>query len=684
MNGMSIHDLRLAGARVRHDHGINTCVRCNAHFLPTGSEAPGAGAHGAASPRANGLPCFAHSSPASDGVYPCCNGGVGTRGCCPTQHLPLFDTDAQGKVDGNNKLRYEQDILLLSPPSSGAKVASGASVAAPAGAAAKPVSESASSSAPGGGDASRAVDPALLVPTPLRAEEVSPSSETLASVGAPVPRTGDEIMVCGQLYHTGTPIVLWGDVKGYDHYRVERRFCPYEESSWADTQKSVPSFSTPNRYGLRKDGLTDEEVERVRGGQWDLPTLQKQMKHFVLHYDQCGLARECFRILQDHRDLSVHFMLDLDGTIYQALDLKERAWHATTSNTCGVGVEIANVGAYDPHGPNPFTKWYSRNEHGTVITIPKEFGDGGILTPDFVGQPARQDPVEGVIQGQTLVQYDYTPQQYAALTKLIATFCTIFPAIPSVYPTDSDGKLITKAMPPEALNNFRGILGHYHLQANKIDPGPAMQWDLVTGRARQIMERSKQEKAKRSKKLAASVAPGGSPSASSSALAAEPISQESAHLRQLALLRKSERRLLQLAEDAAAKRTASNSPEAKSDPFYLVPLAWHRALQSWLTCADASTARPGPIPTRELLASDGRSARAGLQLGADYLALHPLLWSELLDLYGADGAPVLRPTPDIYGGAKAKARSGAASSASPATNSPPSYATEETEGWDVL
>jgi len=38
---------------------------------------------------------------------------------------------------------------------------------------------------------------------------------------------------------------------------------------------------------------------------------------------------QCFKVLHDHRDLSVHFMLDLDGTIYQTLDLKERAWHAT-------------------------------------------------------------------------------------------------------------------------------------------------------------------------------------------------------------------------------------------------------------------------------------------------------------------------------------------------------------------
>ena len=41
----------------------------------------------------------------------------------------------------------------------------------------------------------------------------------------------------------------------------------------------------------------------------------------------------------------MHFLLDLDGTIYQTLDLKERALHVGASNTRSVGVEIANLGA---------------------------------------------------------------------------------------------------------------------------------------------------------------------------------------------------------------------------------------------------------------------------------------------------------------------------------------------------
>ena len=57
--------------------------------------------------------------------------------------------------------------------------------------------------------------------------------------GKPLKRKGDEIIVAGQLFHTGTRIVTWMDPRGYDGYRVERRFSPEEESSWEKTKDAV-------------------------------------------------------------------------------------------------------------------------------------------------------------------------------------------------------------------------------------------------------------------------------------------------------------------------------------------------------------------------------------------------------------------------------------------------------------
>jgi len=307
-------------------------------------------------------------------------------------------------------------------------------------------------------------------------------------VGERLVRQGDEIVACGQLFHTGTPVVLWTDPGGYDAYRVERRFAPFEESSWEASSQQNKSFNSPNRYGLRKDGLTAEQIERVRGGGWDLGLLQKAVDKFVVHFDVCGTSRQCFNVLHDGRGLSVHFLLDLDGTIYQTLDLKERAWHATIANSRSVGVEIANVGAYGNEEHDPFAEWYAREPGEQVrITIPQRLGDGGIRTRDFTGRPARDEPVRGTVQGRELRQYDFTPQQYEALIKLTATLCGIFPELRCDYPRDASGKLIRQKLPDEQLAAYQGLLGHYHVQTDKVDPGPAFQWDKVVEGARKLL-----------------------------------------------------------------------------------------------------------------------------------------------------------------------------------------------------
>ena len=259
-----------------------------------------------------------------------------------------------------------------------------------------------------------------------------------AEPGTPLTRCGDEIMVCGQLFHTGARVVLWTDQGGYDAYRVEKRFAPL------DPPTTSPVDISGARYGLRRDSLTPDELQRVRGGGWDLPLLQRVVDQFVIHYDAVGNSRDCFEILQDKRGLSVHFMLDTDGTIYQTLDVKERAWHATIANDRSVGIEVAHVGA-----------------------VPA--GDTSVTS----------DMVRGMIQGQELAQSPFTDAQYRALAKLTAALCVVLPRIKCDYPRDADGQLVRHKLDDETLRNYHGLLGHYHIQTNKTDPGPAFDWDRL-------------------------------------------------------------------------------------------------------------------------------------------------------------------------------------------------------------
>jgi hypothetical protein len=312
---------------------------------------------------------------------------------------------------------------------------------------------------------------------------------TFRPPGSFAPRQGDEIVAAGQFVHTGTPVVLWLDPGGYDAYRVERRFSKFEESSWEASRTAVKDLNTPNRYGLRQAaGLTTNDLQRVRGGGWDLPLLQEVVDQFVIHYDACGTSRQCFKVLHDLRNLSVHFLLDLDGTIYQTLDLKERGWHATSSNTRSVGIEIAHIGAYSPRQARPLEEWYPADSDGRRrVAIPARFGDGGIRTPGFVGRPARPALVTGVLQGRELVQYDFTPEQYRALIHLTAALCKVFPKLKCDYPRNAEGRFVPGKLADDELARYQGLLGHLHIQTNKVDPGPAFQWDYLVEQARALL-----------------------------------------------------------------------------------------------------------------------------------------------------------------------------------------------------
>ena len=65
-----------------------------------------------------------------------------------------------------------------------------------------------------------------------------------------------------------------------------------------------------------------------------------------------------------------------------------------------------------------------------------------------------------------------------------ATLCNLFPKILCDYPRDAAGALVRAKLPDPELVRYQGILGHYHVQTNKVDPGPAFQWNRLIKGAR--------------------------------------------------------------------------------------------------------------------------------------------------------------------------------------------------------
>jgi N-acetyl-anhydromuramyl-L-alanine amidase AmpD len=93
------------------------------------------------------------------------------------------------------------------------------------------------------------------------------------------------------------------------------------------------------------------------------------------------------------------------------------------------------------------------------------------------------------VQGRTYHQFDFTNEQYRALPKLIAALNKALPRIRIDAPRDPRGKIINRALPESTLRQFDGVVGHFHVQTNKQDPGPAFQWEHVLDEARQLRAR---------------------------------------------------------------------------------------------------------------------------------------------------------------------------------------------------
>lgn len=318
---------------------------------------------------------------------------------------------------------------------------------------------------------------ALLAPGACQA----PSPSVTARDRDPwIPPAGNEIVACGRRFHVGAPVVLWDQAPGYDATSEHARFGPDREG---------PDAPQGLRYQPGRKARGDDGEVLVEAGSDDLDRLREVVDQFVLHYDVAGTSGRCFQVLQDARGLSVHFLLDVDGTIYQTLDLRDQAWHATKANPRSIGIEIANLGAYPPGKAKPLDDAYSVDAAGPYFVERGGPTGSRVRTPGFVARPRHPERIRGRVQGQELEQLDFTREQYDSLAKLAAALCTVFPRLSPDAPRDAQGLVRTEVLSDEEFADFHGILGHFHVQANKQDPGPAFDWERFLAEVRQRLDR---------------------------------------------------------------------------------------------------------------------------------------------------------------------------------------------------
>ena len=264
------------------------------------------------------------------------------------------------------------------------------------------------------------------------ADEPAPA----APAGPPThgPTRGTAIIAAGQPFDVGRTVVLWTDEQGFDAYQVR---CIDQTGGCCD-------FDSP-RYGTRK-GFTKRTLESLQG----------IVSQFVLHFDGCVNSRSCFKSMHNRTrpgggtgcGLSAHFMIDTDGTIYQTLDLAERAYHAEQENSISVGVEICNRGKYKAEEMNKLpAEWRTRPRKIVIIN------------------------------GAKYDAYDFRPEQYESIVALTRTLLRIFPKMKPEVP-EKNGEVIMDTL--EDPLSFHGIVGHLHvdLDKQKWDPG-ALDWKRI-------------------------------------------------------------------------------------------------------------------------------------------------------------------------------------------------------------
>jgi hypothetical protein len=232
------------------------------------------------------------------------------------------------------------------------------------------------------------------------------------------------VIVCEQRFDVGRRVVTWEDDPAFSAYTLHCTDKPTQIYPYAPA-KGLGAMAA--RYRPR----------RLIGGDRSLTRLRQVVRQFVVHHDGCASSRMCFQVLHNERGLSVHFLIDNDGTIFQTLDLVDCAFQAAGVNEISIGVELAN--------------------RGDALRFPDDYR-------------GLRDKLTCRIHGHQFLAYEYTRAQLESMTALGRAMARVFPNLPQTYPLAGDGEQLWTALPDP--REYAGYLGHYHVTQQKWDPGP--------------------------------------------------------------------------------------------------------------------------------------------------------------------------------------------------------------------
>jgi len=135
----------------------------------------------------------------------------------------------------------------------------------------------------------------------------------------------------------------------------------------------------------------------------DLPAGQNAPDMLILHYTDTQSAFEALTILQNpEAEVSAHYLVDEDGTIYQLVDEEKRAWHAgksywdgkTDINSHSIGIEIQNPGHSNGYREFPAEQMAAVTALCKEIMARHDIPAGHVLAHSDIAPGRKRDPGE--------------------------------------------------------------------------------------------------------------------------------------------------------------------------------------------------------------------------------------------------------------------------------------------------
>ncbi len=272
----------------------------------------------------------------------------------------------------------------------------------------------------------------------------TPAAAAGATDGAAPAPDGKSIIIAGEYHRLG------GNVKVVTFNDAGSEPAVMSFYSETTTAKCMGGGSPCFSDGRIEKGKTLRTAEE----------LATHIKQIVFHIDGCVDANMCFNVLRS-RNLSTHFIIDWDGTIYQVLDVRDCGYHAGEANGKSVGIDLNNIMKNlmkEPDG-EMYRAGHARYEE--------------MMKPEFK-RPKSDVKELAYVKVQA---YGYTEPQYAAIIELLRVLMIQLPEIKNAYPIGLDGEVINTPLEDPA--SHAGFMAHWHWESQRWDPGPGFDWQRV-------------------------------------------------------------------------------------------------------------------------------------------------------------------------------------------------------------